>query len=624
MCGICGEFIFNGRDHIQQSVVETMRDAISHRGPDDAGFWSNPDGRVGFGHRRLSIVDLSPAGHQPMSNEDGTVWITFNGEIYNHASLRAGLEQRGHRYRSLTDTETIIHLYEELGERCVEQLNGMFAFAIWDERKQQLLLARDQIGKKPLYYWNDGGRIIFASEIKALLKHPGVSKQPDMTALYHYLTLSVTPAPSTMFAGIHKLEPARTMMLDAAGRDTQRSYWSPLDGPPLAVEMSENEAAKEVLARLRQSIAARMMSDVPFGVFLSGGVDSTTNVALMSELMNRPVDTFSVALADDQSGNEFSWARRVAEHFHCNHHEVVVSGDMFLEFVEQMPYFQDEPLADPVCVPLYYVSKLAREHGVIVVQVGEGSDEIFAGYNGYRDVLGRQQWASRWRRWVPSPVTNVGMHLTSGPSADFLRRLRDDEEIFWGAAIAFYETEKRAMLSPEFARQSQGKSSWDIVKALYATAGNGDFLQRMTYIELKHRLAELLLMRVDKMSMASSIEARVPFLDHKLVEFVMQIPTAWKIRDSTGKHILRLAVQSVIPAEILQRPKQGFCGAADNMLQPRVMDKLVTDVRSSKFLGELLRPEAVEHLTAPAHRAANSFKLWNLWNLALWHKYWFQ
>src|SRR5579862_4848263 len=290
MCGISGEFIFSGRDRIQQNVLTAMRDAISHRGPDDAGEWISPDGRVGLGHRRLSIVDLSAAGHQPMCNEDGTVWIVFNGEIYNHAALRAGLEQRGHRYRSHCDTETIIHLYEEVGERCVEQFNGMFAFAIWDERKQRLFLARDQIGKKPLYYWNDGTRFLFASEIKALLKHPAVSKQPDMTAIYHYLTLSVTPAQSTMFTGVHKLPPSTTLVLDTNGRATERIYWSPLNGPPLDPKMTEEAAATEVLNRLRQSIAARMMSDVPFGVFLSGGVDSTTNVALMSELMNRPVD----------------------------------------------------------------------------------------------------------------------------------------------------------------------------------------------------------------------------------------------------------------------------------------------------------------------------------------------
>ena len=369
------------------------------------------------------------------------------------------------------------------------------------------------------------------------------------------------------------------------------------------------------------------MSDVPFGVFLSGGVDSTTNVALMSELMDRPVETFSVALAEDAASNEFSWARRVADHFRCHHHEVVVTQEMFLEFVERMPYFQDEPLADPVCVPLYYVSKLARDNGVIVVQVGEGSDEIFAGYNGYQDVLARERWASLWRRWVPAPITNLGVPLARGRAGDFLRRLRDGEQIFWGGAVAFYETEKRALLSPAFAAQSQGMSSWNVVRALYEEAqaqGADDFLQQMTYVELKHRLPELLLMRVDKMSMATSVEARVPYLSTRLVEFAMRVPTAWKIHNGTGKHIFRLAVQSLLPAEVLQRPKQGFCGSSTNMLSPQIMDKLIADVRSSKFLGEILCTDALQRVTSPAQRNASSFKLWNLWNLALWHKHWFE
>ena len=288
MCGIAGELILSQRDRIDPNVLRTMGEAIAHRGPDDSGEWINPSGHVGLASRRLSIVDLSPAGHMPMSNEDGTVWIAFNGEIYNHAKLRVDLERRGHQYRSRTDTETIIHLYEELGERCVEQLDGMFAFAIWDERKQRLLLARDQLGKKPLYFWRNGERIVFVSEIKALLKNPYVPKRPDMTGLYHYLTLSVTPAPGTMFAGIHKLEPAHTLLLDGEGREMRRCFWNPMSGPPMAVAVNEEEAARELLYLLKQSIAERMMSDVPFGVFLSGGVDSSTNVALMSQLMTRP------------------------------------------------------------------------------------------------------------------------------------------------------------------------------------------------------------------------------------------------------------------------------------------------------------------------------------------------
>ena len=627
MCGISGELIFNGRDRVDLAVLRTARDTIAHRGPDDAGDWINPTGQVGLGSRRLSIVDLSPAGHMPMSNEDGTVWIAFNGEIYNHAKLRAGLERRGHKYRSRTDTETIVHLYEELGERCVEQLDGMFAFAIWDERKQQLLLARDQLGKKPLYYWRDNNRLVFASEIKAVLAHPRAPKQPDFEGLYHYLSLSVTPAPRTMFAGIQKVRPAHTISIDTNGRETARRFWSPMAGPRLAPAMNEDEAAHELLYLMRQSIAERMMSDVPFGVFLSGGVDSSTNVALMSQLMDRPVDTFSVALADDPESNEFNWARHVAKHFRCNHHEVVVNEQMFLDFAEQMPYFQDEPLADPVCIPLYYVSKLARDNGVIVVQVGEGSDEIFAGYTGYQDVLDRERWAQVWRHWMPSVITKAGVHIAHGRPADFLRRLRDNEQIFWGGAVAFYETDKRNVLTPSFAEQMRGMSTWSVIRDLYADASaegtDGDYLQRMTYVELKQRLAELLLMRVDKMSMATSVEARVPYLDLELVEFAMRLPAEWKVAGGVGKHVFRRAVESILPPEILSRPKQGFCGSSANMIHPRVMEKLVADLRSSKFLRELVRPDALlaNGFTGLDH--PTSQKLWNLWNLELWHRRWF-
>jgi asparagine synthase (glutamine-hydrolysing) len=627
MCGIAGELIFNERDRVDPAVLRAMCDAIAHRGPDDAGTWISPEGRVGLGSRRLSIVDLSPAGHMPMSNEDGAVWITYNGEVYNHARLRPGLEQRGHRYRSRTDTETIVHLYEELGERCVEKLDGMFAFALWDQRHRRLLLARDPFGKKPLYYWRDSNRLVFASEIKALLRHPSVPRQPDLVGIYHYLSLSVAPAPHTAFAGIQKLGPAHTLCLDASGRETSRRYWCPLAGPRLPSVISEEEAARELLYLLRRSVADRMMSDVPFGVFLSGGIDSSTNVALMSQLMDRPVDTFSVALADNPNSNEFDWARRVAKHFHCNHHEIVVTEPMFLDFVEQMPYYQDEPLADPVCVPLYYVSKLARDHGVIVVQVGEGSDEIFAGYDGYRHVLEREEWAELWRQWVPASLTGLAARLSRGRLADFLRRLRDNEQIFWGGAIAFYETEKRSLLTPAFAERTRELSTWPVIRSLYeaaqAEAGADDFLQLMTYVELKQRLAELLLMRVDKMSMAVSVEARVPYLDRALVEFAMRLPRRWKIQDSTGKHIFRLAVQSLLPPEILHRPKRGFCGSAANMLSARIRDKLVADIRGSAFLRELLAVDRIHALANPAGNDAENFKLWNLWNLALWHKRWF-
>ncbi len=621
MCGIAGEFIFHGPTAVDPAVLVAMRDRMAHRGPDDAGAWLAANGRVGLGHRRLSIVDLSPAGHQPMSNEDGTIWITFNGEIYNHRDLRAPLEKAGHQYHSQTDTETIIHLYEEHGDDCLKMLDGMFALAIWDVNRQRLLVARDPLGKKPLYFWRDNDRLVFASEIKALLKHPCVPKRVDPAALYHYLSLSATPPPLTMFTGIQKLKPAEAVVIERDGGIRSSSYWNPFAGPSIAPDATESELTERLLTLLSKSIEKRMMADVPFGVFLSGGVDSSTNVALMSRLMTRPVDTFSVALSGDAESDEFAYARQIARQFGCNHHEITVTPAMFLEFAEQMPYFQDEPLADPVCVPLYYVSKLARDHGVIVVQVGEGSDEIFAGYDGYRDVLRRQRWAQRWRQWVPAAVQNLAVTLAPSQSADLLRRLRDEEEIFWGAAVAFYETEKRQMLV-----EAPPLSTWSQIAPHYeralAEGGDIDFLQQMIYVELKQRLAELLLMRVDKMAMATSVEARVPFLDDRLVEFAMQLPSKFKVHNGTGKYLLKKAASTFLPAEIVQRPKRGFCGSAFNMLHGPIMDRLIADVRASRFLAEWIRAGAVEKLAADPR--ANAFKLWNLWNLALWHRCWFE
>src|ERR687895_786659 len=378
MCGICG--VLGTRDSFAagEEVVSRMRETLVHRGPDDGGTWTAP--RIGLGHRRLSIIDLSPAGHQPMSNEDGTVWVTFGGEIYNHEELRPELEAKGHVYRSHTDTETIVHLYEEEGPRCVERLDGMFHYAIWDTRSRELHLARDRLGKKPLYYAQPDGGFLFASEIKALLEHPSLTPELDEEAFFHHLTFACAPAPLTMFAGVRKLSPAQRMTVRADGSREVETYWSPFGR---TVEGSDPELAEELLGLLRSAVEKRMMSDVPFGVFLSGGIDSSTNVALMSEQMSRPVETFTVGFSDAEYLNELEEARRIAKQFGTNHHEVIISEKEMHEFLPRMVFHQDEPIADPVCVPLYYVSKLARDSGTIVVQVGEGSDEIFSGYENY-------------------------------------------------------------------------------------------------------------------------------------------------------------------------------------------------------------------------------------------------
>ncbi|MCA1614341.1 MAG: asparagine synthase (glutamine-hydrolyzing), partial [Acidobacteria bacterium] len=384
MCGICGVWEYGAAEgRVEVSLVERMRDTMSHRGPDDAGAALYDGGRLGLGHRRLSIVDLSAAGHQPMRGcAPSDVWTSFNGEIYNHARLREGLERRGHAYASRTDTETLLHLYEERGADFVRELEGDFGVALWDGARRRLLLARDPLGVKPLYYYARGGRFIFASEIKAILAHPSVAAEMDEGQLPHYLSFLATPAPHTLFRDIKKLPAGHLLVADSDGGVEITRYWDAL--PPARVEeCGDAEHRAEVLRLLRESVAKRMMADVPFGVFLSGGVDSSANVALMAEQTRRPVRTFTVGFRDHAEYNELDDARAVARRFGTDHHEVVIGREEMRASLSELVFHQDEPIADPVCVPLYFVARLARQTGTVVVQSGEGADEIFSGYEKY-------------------------------------------------------------------------------------------------------------------------------------------------------------------------------------------------------------------------------------------------
>ena len=594
MCGICGVLAFNDSFACDERVLAAMRDAMIHRGPDDAGLWRSPSGRVGLGHRRLSIVDVSPAGHQPMSNEDGSVWVAFNGEIYNHAELRPELEARGHRYRSHCDTETIVHLYEEEGERCVERLDGMFAIAIWDERRRELFLARDRLGKKPLYWTRTHAGLAFASEIKALLRHPAVSADLDVEAFHDYLTFVCTPAPSTMFAGISKLSPAERMTVSAAGDIRSDIYWSPLSARASEelAGSSEDELSERLLELLRASIAKRMMSDVPFGVFLSGGVDSSTNVALMSELMSEPVRTFSVAFREHERYNELEYARRISRLFNTDHHEVLIDADDLVSFLPEMVHHQDEPIADWVCVPLYYVSKLARDSGTIVVQVGEGSDELFHGYENYIDAVARRR--RYWEPFQHAPAvlrdsvarTALALARRTGRGvlhAQYVADAAAGRLPFWGGAICYTGELKRQIL----AGNGNRPDAYRIVQRLWDEAEHdlpgADLLQKMSYLELKQRLAELLLMRVDKMTMATSVEARVPFLDRELVEFALALPAEMKVRDGVGKWLLKRAVDGLLPSDIVYRPKQGFGAPVAEWFRGDLGTRAQQEIRSSSL-----------------------------------------
>lgn len=638
MCGICGIWESGAAEgKVEIPLIRKMRDQMQHRGPDDAGELLFDEGKGGFGFRRLSIIDLSAAGHQPMHGCTEELWLVFNGEIYNHLQLREGLEARGHRYISRTDSETILHLYEERGLDFVHDLEGDYAIALWDARLEQLVLVRDRIGVKPLYFYQKEGRFIFASEIKAILQHPAVTPEVDEQSLYHYLTFLTTPAPQTLFKGIQKLSAGHLLVVKRDGTLKIEQYWDALP-PALSEARSVTEHKEEILRLLRASITKRMMSDVPFGVFLSGGVDSSANVALMSEQMSRPVETFTVGFRDEEYLNELESARRIARAFCTNHHEVIISEKEMQDFLPELVFHQDEPIADPVCVPLYYVSKLARDSGTIVVQVGEGADEIFSGYDNYRQYLGIYEKFWRHAERVPPSLRRAvaGVALPAleatgrkRTAIELIRRLAADEPLFWGATIVFDETLKPRVLSEQMRRTFNGLSSLDAVspylERIEQERPTADFLSRLTYLELKLRLPELLLMRVDKITMATSVEARVPFLDHHLVEYALALPRSLKVSGGSGKHILKQALEDILPHDLLYNRKRGFGAPVREWFRNGLGEWFDAHLINSPMRRrEFLDYEFVNRLLDEHRRKQKDwgFHLWALLNLSLWYERW--
>lgn len=634
MCGITGIISTNGKPlSAPEKQLEKMNDAIAHRGPDADGRWMSSGKKAILGHRRLSIVDLSDAGRQPMGTPDGKLQIVFNGEIYNHKEIRAKLEKKGYHYHSATDSESILYAYQEWGEKCLEMLRGMFVIVIYDENKHTLFFARDRIGIKPLYYTFCDGAFYFASEIKAILALPHIPRQIDATALHHYLSVFAVPAPRTMFAGISKLPAAHCGTLED-GRLHLRQYWD----LPLTTDTrtTEGEWIDEIRTTLHESVRLRMMSDVPFGAYLSGGIDSTTLGVLMHNEIDRPLDTFTVGFKRNEDLNETQFAREVSESEGFNYHEVLVDRPELDALLKKLAWQTDEPNGDWVCFPLYYVSQLIHEHKVVVAQVGEGSDELFCGYSGYLLWLNVDK-ATRWLRWLPQSVLNTGYTLASKyrhhSRARFVMNvfyhLKERQELFLGGAVAFTEPEKRHILQDVFLAKAGYADTYDVMRPHLekAKAAGADRLQQMTYIEFKHRLPEILLMRVDKMSMAHSIEARVPFLDHKFVERMFTIPTAMKLRHKRTKHLLKEAVRGLIPDEVIERKKLGFLAPiADWLNDPKFMTKMKQIVMRSKLLDEpIFRRERVEELfenysfRRNGHRAT---QIWLLVQLALWYDTW--
>ncbi len=602
-----------------------MRDIITHRGPDDAGL--HCDGCAALAHRRLSIVDLV-AGGQPLSNEDGTIWIVFNGEIYNHGDIRRELEALGHTYRTHSDTESIVHAYEQWGDACIDRLRGMFALAIWDAPKRRLLLVRDRLGIKPLYWSRVGDTLLFASEIKALLASGLVGARANVAAIPELLSTRYVSGAETMFTGVWKLLPGHLLVFEN-GEVKIRQYWD----VPVGVEdrsIPDREVVPRFRALLEESVRLRLMSDVPLGMFLSGGIDSSAIAALMARMIDRPLQTFSVAFRE-RAFNELTYSRQVARAIGADSHEVVVDDADFFGALPKLIWHEDEPIAHPSSVPLYFVSELARRH-VTVVLTGEGSDELLAGYGKYLRAEWNWRAATAYQRLVPAVMRDtiaraVVPALPGLPGRyarrSFLAMERRPDALFYDNFASIRLRDQHDLLAAGLRPGATAAHAYGPSLAWFARPnGRSTLLDRLLYADIKTYLVELL-MKQDQMSMAASIESRVPFLDHVLVEFAAKLPNRWKLSGLTTKRVLRESMRGVLSREILNRPKMGFPvpfaawtrGAWNGMARDVLLD------RRTRERG-LFDAAAVDRLLADhaAGRTDGGDRLWSLINLELWHR----
>jgi len=623
MCGICGIF-FSDRDwRVKGDLLAGMNRQIVHRGPDDDGFFVEEN--VGLAMRRLSIIDVK-TGHQPLTNENQDIWIVYNGEIYNHADLREQLEAKGHHYRTRSDTETIVHLYEEYGRDCVRHLRGMFAFVIWDRRKRMLFAARDRMGIKPFYYRWDGKAFLFGSEIKAILAYPGVEAEFNRATLSEYLAFGYIAGPETMFAGIRKLMPGYTLELSEGGEPRIEEYWD------LTAEVDQISRGKDYyIQRYREllegAVRSHLMSDVPLGMFLSGGLDSSAVAALATKIRGERIKTFAVGYGEEQF-SELRYAREVAAHIKSDHHEVRLSREEFFQSLPRLIWHEDEPIVWPSSVSLYFVARLAREH-VTVVLTGEGSDETLAGYTRYAWTLLNARMDRAYRAVTPSALRNLVRKTTHAiPLGATLHRklehtflVRDGSS--WPSFYydnffsAFSAAEQRNLLMPE-ALANSGDAYAGSMKAW--DRSHGDLLHRLLYADINSYLIELL-MKQDQMSMAASIESRVPFLDHELVEFTARIPAQHSIQGMAGKFILKQAVEDLLPHSIVYRKKMGFPTPWEYWLAGPQLDQLETMLLEPRSTERgLFRAEEVKHLFAEHRTRARDHgnRIWRLLNLETW------
>lgn len=619
MCGICGVTYFDRERNVLEHVVKSMCDVIRHRGPDDEGWITK--GNYGIGMRRLSIIDLF-TGRQPISNEDGSIWIVFNGEIYNHVELRNKLIKKGHKFQTKCDTEVIVHAYEEYGEECPKKLNGMFGFAILDLKKQILFLARDRLGIKPLYYYHDSKKFAFGSELKSILQVPNIPREVDLRALDLFLTFEYIPSPYSIFQGIRKLPPGHSLTLKD-GRINIREYWD-LDFEEK--EIPEDELCEQLLELFQDAVKIRLMSDVPLGAFLSGGIDSSAIVAMMSRVMDRPVKTFSIGFKED-TYNESHYAQQIANHFNTEHHVEIIEPNA-LELAEKLVGFLDEPFGDFSIFPTYLVSKMARKH-VTVSLSGDGGDELFAGYDTYiANKAGRAyERLPRLLRNAMHPILSripptekkKGLINRAKRFVEGMELPADLEHTRW--MIFLQEGEKIKLYSDDLQDTLNGSDSFEFIRNYFNRVNTSDPLNRQLYVDIKSYLVDNILVKVDRMSMATSLETRVPFLDHRFVEFSATIPSRLKLQGKNTKYLFKKAMGDVLPPQILNRSKEGFSIPIKNWLKEDLKPLMLEVLDQQKIKREgFFNTNYVEQLKKEhlSGKENHSHRLWSMMVFGIW------
>jgi asparagine synthase (glutamine-hydrolysing) len=623
MCGICGKLNFEQDAGVEIGLLRGMLDTIRHRGPDDEGVYVTS--QVGLGHRRLSIIDLK-SGHQPLSNEDGTVWIVFNGEIYNFRELRASLLSQGHVFQTNTDTEVIVHLYEELGPQCLERLRGMFAFAIWDERTKTLFLARDRVGIKPLYYCQTSGSLVFASEIKAILADPAVPREIAPEIIDRFLTFLYLPGEETLLKGIQKLSPGWYLRVQN-GETELRQYWD-LQFPESPRGVSLPKAQDELLSLLAEAVELHMIADVPVGVLLSGGVDSTAVLSFAAERTDKEISSYTVGFSDPGVADERPFARLAAESCGSRHHDMTITPGDFWEFLPRFVWHMEEPVCEPPAIAMYYVSRLASQF-VKVLLSGEGGDEAFAGYSNYRNLL----WLERLKRVLPPlngaaawglAAANAWLHSSRVAKYAPLLNARFPE-YYYSCTSNPYRYRGNglgALFCDDFAGTIDREHAAEPVRRLFPAVKGQGILSQMLYIDTKTWLPDDLLVKADKMTMANSVELRVPLLDHRVLEFAASLPPHYKVKGFTTKYILKAVLSKSVPDRILERKKAGFPVPYESWIRNELRDgtrEILTDRRTTQR--GYFRKAAIEQLLKGDGDLETSSKaLFSLLTLEFWHR----